>query len=44
MALSYEERLRRYERDKQELLRKFGWLPAAQFEAKLQRLIKKWRI
>lgn len=44
MPLSYPERLRRYETDKQRLLREHGDLPAPEFEKRLKELQKKWRI
>lgn len=42
--MTYNERLRRYERDKQALLRQSGDLPAPKFEERLKQLQKKWRI
>lgn len=42
MKMSYQERLRRYERDKREL-RELG-LPAAEYEERLKELLRKWRI
>lgn len=44
MPLNYTERLRRYETDKQRLLREHGDLPAPEFEKRLKELQKKWRI
>ncbi len=44
MPMTYHERLRRYERDKRELLRTCGNLPAQDFEERLKELQKKWRI
>ena len=44
MPMSYYERLRRYERDKQALLQEHGDLPAPEFEERLKELQKKWRI
>ena len=42
MKMSYAERLRRYERDKRELMR-IG-LPAAEYEERQKELLRKWRI
>ena len=42
--MNYSERLKRYEMDKQRLLREHGDLPAEQFEELLKKLQKKWRI
>lgn len=40
----YEERLRGYERDKDELLREYAKLPAMDFQRRLDELIEKWHI
>lgn len=42
--LPYQERLRGYERDKQELVRTMAHLPADEFAAKLKALQEKWKI
>ena len=42
--MPYNQRLRAYERDKDELLRKAAGLPAAEFQMLLDQLIKKWGI
>ena len=42
--MSYQERLRGYEADKDELLRKAAGLPAADFQRMLDQLIEKWKI
>jgi len=42
--MSYPERLRAYERDKDELLRTAAGLPAAEFQRLLDQLIEKWKI
>ena len=42
--LPYDARLRRYEQDKNTLLRELSHLPAMEFEAELKRLQKKWGI
>lgn len=42
--MSYQERLRGYERDKEELLRTAASLPAAEFQRMLDELIRKWKI
>lgn len=42
--MSYHERLRGYERDKEELLRTAANLPAAEFQRLLDELIRKWKI
>lgn len=42
--MSYNQRLRAYERDKDELLRKAAGMPAAEFQLLLDELIKKWKI
>ena len=39
-----QERLRAYERDKDELLRNAAGLPAAEFQRLLDQLIEKWKI
>lgn len=41
---SYNERLRGYEKDKAELLRRSAELTPAEFDQTLQALIKKWKI
>lgn len=42
--MTYNQRLRAYERDKDELLRKAAGLPAAEFQMLLDQLIEKWKI
>jgi hypothetical protein len=42
--LPYQERLRGYERDKQNLVRTMAHLPADEFAAKLKALQEKWKI
>lgn len=42
--MPYNQRLRAYERDKDELLRKAAGLPAAEFQMLLDQLIEKWKI
>jgi len=42
--MSYQERLRGYEADKDELLRKAAGLPAVEFQRLLDQLIDKWKI
>jgi len=42
--MSYQERLRGYEADKDELLRQAADLPAAEFQQLLDQLIDKWKI
>ena len=42
--MSYQERLRGYEADKDELLRKAAGLPAAEFQRLRDQLIDKWKI
>lgn len=44
ICMSYQERLRGYERDKQRLLATMAHLPAADFYEKLKALQDKWRI
>ena len=43
-ALPYRERLKGYERDKDELLRVAAGLPAPEFQKMLDELIEKWGI
>lgn len=42
--MSYQERLRGYEADKDELLRKAAGLPDSEFQRLLDQLIDKWKI
>lgn len=42
--MPYNERLRRYEMEKRELVRSCAGLTAEQFEARLKELQEKWRI
>lgn len=42
--MSYQERLRGYEKDKQQLLATMAHLPAAEFSERLKALQDKWRI
>lgn len=42
--MPYNQRLRAYERDKDELLRTASGLPAAEFQMLLDQLIEKWKI
>lgn len=44
ILMPYEDRLRGYEQDKQELLATMAHLPAAEFAEKLKALQDKWRI
>lgn len=44
VCMSYQERLRGYERDKQHLLATMASLPASEFSEKLKALQDKWRI
>lgn len=43
-SLPYEERLRGYEREKDELFYKIVSLPAEEVQRRHQELIKKWKI
>ena len=43
-CMSYQDRLRGYEQDKQKLLSTMAHLPAADFSEKLKALQDKWRI
>ena len=43
-AMSYQERLKRYHAEKDELLRRCGSLPAEEYQKRLDELIKKWEI
>ena len=43
-CMSYQDRLRGYERDKQQLLSTMAHLPAAKFSERLKALQDKWRI
>lgn len=44
VCMNYQDRLRGYERDKQQLLATMAHLPAMQFSEKLKALQEKWRI
>ena len=44
LFMSYQDRLRSYERDKQELISTSAHLPAAEFAERLKDLQKKWKI
>lgn len=43
-CISYQDRLRGYEKDKQKLLNTMAHLPAAEFSERLKALQDKWRI
>ena len=44
-GMSYDTRLRRFNQEKEEFLKKnFGLLPAAEFQRLLDQLIDKWKI
>lgn len=43
-CMSYQDRLRGYEREKQELLSKMSRAPASDFSEKLKALQDKWKI
>lgn len=43
-CMSYQDRLRGYERDKQALLSKMAHAPASDFSEKLKALRDKWKI
>ena len=43
-AMPYEQRLKNYEREKNELFYKISHLSAAEVQEKHQELIRKWRV
>lgn len=43
-AMTYESRLKNYEREKQELFMKSAHLPEEEVQTKHQELIRKWQI
>lgn len=44
LFMSYQDRLRGYERDKQQLLATMAHLPASEFSDRLKALQDKWKI
>ena len=42
--MSDRERYQGYDRDKEELLKKRGWLPQEEYQREINRLIRKWKI
>jgi len=43
-GMSYDTRLRRFNQEKEEFLRKNFGLPPAEFQAGMQAIIEKWKI